>query len=60
MRHRIAELHAFEVFFDDGRVAGWEVVEVACAQDFLAVCVDYSDLAFDDIASMWGGAAIIW
>ena len=59
MRNRIAELHAFEVFFDDGRVAGREVVEVACAQDFLTVCVDYSDLTFDDIAPMWGGAAIV-
>jgi hypothetical protein len=56
---RIAELHAFEVFFDDSRVAGREVVEVASAQDLFTVRVDYSDLALDDIAPMWGGAAIV-
>jgi hypothetical protein len=39
-------------------MAGWQVIEIASAQDFLAVCVDDSDLTFDDIAPMWGGAAI--
>jgi hypothetical protein len=48
------------VLFDDARVAGRHVVDVACTQDFLTVRVDYPQLAFDDIAPVGARAAIVW
>src|SRR5262249_11037903 len=57
VRRRQAELDGFVVLVDNRRMAGWQVVEVDRAQDFLVVCVDHSHLTFDDITPMWGGTA---